>query len=507
MKINSETLSDAIGALSDGDIASAEKPLRAKPRNPFSMQFTGVAAAVLVFAFGTAFMFHAFRPDGGTPTSSGASATADSTTPVVPEPDYVWIVEPTIEYEYGVIIYCIGHDHFQNSNQDLIDENTGLLTGEVGCVHGGNSRPWWIYDSELDLFGVGANDYDETPAELYPMAEYIEHFAQYKDTIKLVQLVDSPDGFYGVAVGNKFVTDFIYGTVNPSRYVDNVIVVSDVNSNEKRGLIDRNGEITVPFEFEELLIISENTAFAKVDGKWGIIGFNGYEPDDLPVNNGCTDCGVWCPDSSICCDYCHEGNCTFEPPTSDCGCLYFCECPCEVCGYGKSFYGCHDECRYVEPDEVRINTTIREQFERDLASFEYEAQEVNGIKNYVKTFDGFLTNDFYDVLEDGTIIKSRNTITHDDIAEARTQKLLDESKFKVEETMTLGTTDWNLTKTKEYLYYVKIDGQMIPVKVIYASYVRYVNERERYNPQTICINLIDGSYMNYEDILIEKWED
>jgi hypothetical protein len=147
----------------------------------------------------------------------------------------------------------------------------------------------WLYDDKLDLFASfhqlsgGAEG-----TEWHPMSEFEIHFPNETDTIKAVCLVDSTNplegggmvyhhegAFFGtaIAVGNNFVTDFIYVDGGNGRAAYNVITA--VDSNNMHGIIDRNGETVVQFIFDEILLISENTAFARLgaEDNWGIIGF------------------------------------------------------------------------------------------------------------------------------------------------------------------------------------------------------------------------------------------
>jgi hypothetical protein len=198
------------------------------------------------------------------------------------EPEFTWIVEPTMEYER--VFYCPAHDVFSNQDGYILDENTALITGDYHDAHGYGITTW-IYDPDLDLFG---HEY-MGPALLYPMAEFEEKFPELADRIYVVHQVDSTMGaadfggllreaFSGVAVavGGEVVTDFIYSHDHHriGRSVENVIEVID--NSGKYGLINRSGDIAVPFEFEMIHLICNDTAFAKIDEKWGIIGFGDY---------------------------------------------------------------------------------------------------------------------------------------------------------------------------------------------------------------------------------------
>jgi hypothetical protein len=76
-------------------------------------------------------------------------------------------------------------------------------------------------------------------------------------------------GKYAFAYGADFVSDFIY---DHSGFETNE--PPDKTATQlggKWGIIDSSGEILVPFIFEHILYIDSGTAFAKYEGKYGII--------------------------------------------------------------------------------------------------------------------------------------------------------------------------------------------------------------------------------------------
>jgi len=44
------------------------------------------------------------------------------------------------------------------------------------------------------------------------------------------------------------------------------------------GMVDRNGNTVLPFIFEDIVRIDEVTAFARIDGRYGILGFYPKKP-------------------------------------------------------------------------------------------------------------------------------------------------------------------------------------------------------------------------------------
>jgi len=240
--------------------------------------------------------------------------------PVEPAPDpetgYTWVVEPTLEYEW--INYCALCNMFvttvytaEPGNEAIfpddnyttfeLDRITGQFTGEIHESHQKYSVSGmviWVYDPDLDLFGwfqwismdVGVI------YELYPMSEFAEHFPKEFDRIRTVRRYDTTvatrgseflpgEGYSGDAVmyGDKFITDFEYDMQsNPGRQQPSIISIhdSDGNDGSNYGIMNKDGVLIVPFDSWMLVTITETTAFANRNGKWGIIGFGDYVPPE-----------------------------------------------------------------------------------------------------------------------------------------------------------------------------------------------------------------------------------
>ncbi|MCL2697386.1 MAG: WG repeat-containing protein [Oscillospiraceae bacterium] len=219
--------------------------------------------------------------------------------------DLNWLVKPGfINYSLG---YCGMHDAFSDGGI-FVDERTGLPTGHEHHAHGGGaSRGAWIYDIELDLMGKSGSDYNGAPFILEPRSEFAELFPDDTESIKIVYSVDSamkfeeeyvsnelPISVYtgvAVAVGNELITDIICESVWLS-IPDNKFWIrqgrrtSDrigfIDESGKYGVINRNGDVVLPFEFETVLVIDAWTAFVMFDGRWGIVAFGDYYPDFRP---------------------------------------------------------------------------------------------------------------------------------------------------------------------------------------------------------------------------------
>jgi hypothetical protein len=222
---------------------------------------------------------------------------------IEPEPEiiehgFTWLVEPVLEHE--MVAYCSHCDvyyWFDSDDYDLevdyippikreIDRTTGLLTGETYPNHSTYEFPGgivWLYDPDLDLFGWYQWHWDVTLV-LKPMSEFAEHFPDEVDTIKPVWRVDTAmfeennfdwDGVWtgtAIAYGNEFLTDFINGMSAAGRRQNIICLIDD---DRQFGIMDKNGEMIIPFMFSWITLIDENTAFARLerDDFWGIINF------------------------------------------------------------------------------------------------------------------------------------------------------------------------------------------------------------------------------------------
>jgi hypothetical protein len=388
-------VSDELVAESENDtIENEEKQVkRFLFFKPVSAQFALVAAAALVLTVGTVLMFRVFSPLGDLPpvaentTTSAALHTEPPkvTAPTVtaPAPGYVWIVEPTLDFKHGLVYFEIVDVFFAplydsgstgNYDVEIINEKTGQRTGEIHdefeLTKDGRGMRVWLYYPDEDLFGYKCFRTDEF--ELHPRSEFAERFPNEIDTIKTVCRISLAKPYFdnigvqpwtdGVAVayGSEIVSDFIYELVSPGRSVADVTEVcvfdnsdeDELNWNYKYGIADKTGNLIVPLMFERTLIIDETTAFAMIDGKWGIIGFNGYKADTVEYPQvDCDVCGML--QFPICATECNRQSSTTEaddfielPRT--CECTQVCDCLCAVCGNDKTEYGCHDECSYVE---------------------------------------------------------------------------------------------------------------------------------------------------------------
>ena len=215
-------------------------------------------------------------------------------------PNLVWSVEPTLVHESVRLCDC---GDFVNSRLELIDPVTGLLLGELKQFHGSYGNEW-VYDSARDFFGHrGYGGGYHNFIGMFPMSEFearVRGLGYSHQNVYLtqtggwlvVQDVDSslrvaasgalapddwwsltPEAFSGnfaVMYGREFVTGFIFDggpTWRTSFRYDTI----HVSRNGQWGMVDRNGNTVLPFMFENLVRIDENTAFARLGGRYGIL--------------------------------------------------------------------------------------------------------------------------------------------------------------------------------------------------------------------------------------------
>jgi len=201
----------------------------------------------------------------------------------------VWSVAPTLPHDS--VTMCLWGPI--DSQRRLIDPQTGLLTGEECGGHGGHS-PNFVYDMELGLFGQpGYGDAYHTLFGVLPINEFLDIADQWTvqraRELIAVEAVDSTlkdlgsegwDGWwlaeeaflgqFAVMYNNEFLTDFIFddGLRGWRNYRLEYLPMS---RDGMWGLIDKSGNVVIDFIFGNLVIIDEDTAFAKYEGSYGIL--------------------------------------------------------------------------------------------------------------------------------------------------------------------------------------------------------------------------------------------
>ena len=217
----------------------------------------------------------------------------------------VWIVLPTLEHTSIQLFEC---GSYVDADWNIIDPMTGFLTGDYHEGHG-ETDPHFVYDRKRGLFGHPGLDYGAIPTVgMYPLNEFAERVdswtLQNSDGLIAVQNVDSSlrqyfgcpseeglwwslpadafSGQFAVMYNRELITDFIFDGGSEwwkHRFIYEgggswTVKDRDFITMRKEGswgLINKCGNIVLPFIFDNLLLIDENTAFAKYKGRYGIL--------------------------------------------------------------------------------------------------------------------------------------------------------------------------------------------------------------------------------------------
>lgn len=298
---------------------TAEKIGGATPRRKASIWqvMPAVAAFVLVLggaAAGFYFLAGNEPPTPTTPLASGdtdsindTNDTNDTNTPTISS--YSWLVQPTVKIdvqdgEKGLqdqLSFCgHGFNGSINGNTGMVNETTLQIMGET-CGHGGGTGTW-VIDRNTNTFGrvigwEGGSEVETCTLEEVATKYNTDEIFMVFDVDLTKKVQDEygehlpPEAYLGTVAlmhNGVFTTDFIYSDIGRGRYKlqygegDSLYFVPfnvvSVVKNDKHGIVDKNGSVVVPFEFENILVISETTAFAKVNGLYGIIEFVNNAP-------------------------------------------------------------------------------------------------------------------------------------------------------------------------------------------------------------------------------------
>ena len=199
----------------------------------------------------------------------------------------VWIVEP--ELEYDDVYFCTMCGYTADTFTYIIDKATGRIAGD----HYGHGGPYfleWLYDSENGLFGSYVGGWGDD-IKIYPISQFSSHFPSFTNTLNYVKQFDSANmtsneedwglvynlgpkyenSKYAISFGNKFLTEFVYddpGNLSFGLIYKNAVPVT---KDGKWGFIDTKGKIIVPLIFDHAESSDGETAFVKINGKYGII--------------------------------------------------------------------------------------------------------------------------------------------------------------------------------------------------------------------------------------------
>ena len=213
--------------------------------------------------------------------------------------ELVWIVEPTLSY--NIIFYCQDCDLFNQyefkretnlsdmgaklneliSKFDYDSENLYLSGG-----HGGGETDY-KYDEKKGLYGYYYTDEGDSEFimrqrnDFFQEPDHVNKPLAFKkiDSDKVKTFIDEVYNTdydfsdaqigdkYAVAYNGTFVTDFIYDERDKNTASDKIAL----KLGDKWGVLDKDGNTLIPFEFDHITFIDDDAAFAKYNGKYGIL--------------------------------------------------------------------------------------------------------------------------------------------------------------------------------------------------------------------------------------------
>ena len=210
-----------------------------------------------------------------------------------------WIVEPTLSY--GSISYCQDCDLLntyefkQVTNPSDMGAKLNELISEFGSGDGNLSLCWghgdgtmdYRYDEKKGLYGFYYTDEGGPQFIMRQRNDFFEQDSYYVNKLLAFKKIDSDEvkmieGDYGTyydfsdaetgdkyaaAYNGTFVTDFVYDDRDENTARDMIAV----KFGDKWGVLGKDGNTLIPFEFEHITFINENAAFAKYNGEYGIL--------------------------------------------------------------------------------------------------------------------------------------------------------------------------------------------------------------------------------------------
>ena len=212
-------------------------------------------------------------------------AQVDEPAPAFDISNLVWIVEPNLLHEAVTLCHC---GVFINEYWMIVNRQSGQLTGTAHFGHGWY-MPLYVFDRERSLFGhSGFGQGYFNLLGVFPAAEAHQRFAEVRNRLLVVENVDSTlrrhwgarnwdldhdsafSGSFAVMFNGQLVTDFVFN--DRGRFFgDRGINAIAVRRGAFWGLIDQHGNEATPFIFEHIVPIDNNTAFARIGGRYGIL--------------------------------------------------------------------------------------------------------------------------------------------------------------------------------------------------------------------------------------------
>jgi len=208
----------------------------------------------------------------------------------------VWETEPKwneVKYSWGTFYYNASFD-IQTWEPFVFDTQTRDFYAAPGWddLWGGGADDAYLYDEAKRLYGNYGGNYDMYFSGMLSPDDFIEkygnklrafrkinsnkinsnHLDEYGMILRGDFLSEAYIGDkYALAYGTIFVTNFIYDYSIVWLYRNDRDNAIAVKLNGKWGAIGKDGEALTPFIFDDLIFIDDNTAFAKYNGKYGIL--------------------------------------------------------------------------------------------------------------------------------------------------------------------------------------------------------------------------------------------
>lgn len=145
----------------------------------------------------------------------------------------------------------------------------------------------------------------------------------------------------------------------------------------------------------------------------------------------------------------------------------------------------------------------RDEMLADIEANYKTVEEASGFTRYSKTINGIHTVDFYNVMFDGEIVKSPYFFSDELCAEIKeyldqNPQILEKNPEDIPEVLEGGSELQSITEEAIMIY--MIDGSWQPIKTVFADYK--LPDQGHAEPHTFCVNLLDGSPVDYADICV-----
>ena len=234
----------------------------------------------------------------------------------------VWTVAPTLEFTSAH--YCPYCDLFNRYNfaQNISPSDFGAKLNELIrggfftfegaggtalslCWGHGGGYSRFMYDERRGLFGFHYSDEGGHVFTMVPRHEFqltVNRPVAFRriDIDRVRAIVDEygtryyfDEAYvcdrYAIMYSGTFVTGFIYDGFdrNISHFGWNLpLDTIAVRLNNRWGVLDRSGNIVIPFVFDHITYIDQNVAFAKYNGRYGILDVR--RTAGVPGSNGGT---------------------------------------------------------------------------------------------------------------------------------------------------------------------------------------------------------------------------